>query len=76
MSEVSERACERCERSEAERCGGSEQSERFERTNVASDQVALSKRDCPDWKQAQMRVFLQNGFCGGTRISERCYVRM
>ena len=34
------------ERSEAERCGASERSERCERTNVASDRVTLSKRDC------------------------------
>ena len=33
------------ERSEAERCGASEQSERCERMNVASDRVARSKRD-------------------------------
>ena len=32
--------------SAAERCGASERSERCERTNVASDRVALSKRDC------------------------------
>ena len=43
VSEVSERAREWSER--AERCGVSERSERCERTNVASDRVALSKRD-------------------------------
>ena len=32
-------------RSKAERCGASERSERCERTNVASDRVALSKRN-------------------------------
>ena len=49
VSEVSERArewSERAKQSEAERCGASERSERCERTNVASDRVALSKRDC------------------------------
>ena len=49
VSEVSERArewSERAERSEAERCGASERSEQCERMNVASDRVALSKRDC------------------------------
>ena len=40
MSKVSERARERSERSEAERCGASERSERWERTNVASDRMA------------------------------------
>ena len=34
------------ELSKAERCGASEQSERCERTNVASDRVARSKRGC------------------------------
>ena len=42
---MSEQACEQSERSEAERCGASERSERCERTNVASDRVALLKRD-------------------------------
>ena len=35
----------RRERSEAKRCGASERIERRERTNVASDRAALSKRD-------------------------------
>ena len=50
VSKVSERArdeaSERSERSKVERCGASERSERCKRTNVASDQVALSKCDC------------------------------
>ena len=37
---------EQSERSKAKRCRLSEQSERCERTNVASDWVARSKRDC------------------------------
>ena len=32
--------------SKAERCGASERSERCEWTNIVSDRVALSKRDC------------------------------
>ena len=44
-SERSEWASPWTERSEAERCGASERSERCERTNVASDRVARSKRD-------------------------------
>ena len=43
-SEVSERAREWSKR--AKRCGASERSEQCERTNVASDRVALTKRDC------------------------------
>ena len=35
-------------RSEAEHCEASERSERCERMNVASNRVALSKRDCHD----------------------------
>ena len=45
-SEQSERAREWNKRSRAERCGASEWSERCERTNIVSNQVALSKRDC------------------------------
>ena len=56
MSEPVNGASERSECSEAERCGASEWSERCERTNVASDRVALSKRDCHDKKQAQNSV--------------------
>ena len=44
-SERSEWASPWMERSEAERCGASERSERCERTNVARDRVALSKRN-------------------------------
>ena len=36
----------RSERSEVECCGASERSERCERTNIASDRVACSKRGC------------------------------
>ena len=39
------RASEQSEWREAERCRASERSERCERTNVARDRVALSKRD-------------------------------
>ena len=46
MSEPVNGASEQSERSTAERCGASERSERCERTNVASDRVACSKRDC------------------------------
>ena len=47
VSEVSGRAREWSKQLEqAERCGASEQSERCERTNIASDRVARSKRDC------------------------------
>ena len=45
VSEPVNGVSERSERSKAERCGASERSERCERTNVASDRVALSKRD-------------------------------
>ena len=45
MSEPVNKGSERSERSEAERCEASERSGRCERTNVASDRVALSKRD-------------------------------
>ena len=46
VSKVSEQARQRSERSKTERCGVSERSERCERTNVESDRVARSKRDC------------------------------
>ena len=52
MSEPVNGVSERSELSEAERCGASERSERCERTNVASDRVALLKRDCHEKKQA------------------------
>ena len=55
------------ERSEAERCGGSERSERCERTNVASDRVAYSKRDCL-WLETPSVIWLiekLNGFDWG-----------
>ena len=50
-----EQASKRSEHSEEERCGASKRSERCERTNIASDRVAGSKRDClwletpPQW---------------------------
>ena len=46
VSELVNRASERSEHSEVECCRVSKQSEQCERTNVASDRVALSKRDC------------------------------
>ena len=45
MSEPMNGASERCKRSKAECCRASEQSERWERMNVASNQVARFKRD-------------------------------
>ena len=45
-SERSEWASPWTKHSEAERCEASERSERCEQTNVASDRVAHSKRDC------------------------------
>ena len=54
VSEPVKRASEQNEWSEAERCRASERSERCERTNVASDWVPRSKRNClwletPPW---------------------------
>ena len=45
-------ASEWSECSKAERCGASERSERCEWTNIVSDRVALSKRDCV-WLETQ-----------------------
>ena len=53
MSKPVNGASEQSERSEAECCGASE---RCEQTNVASDRVALSKRDCHEWKQAPSKI--------------------
>ena len=46
MSELVNGASRQSKRSEVERGRASEWSEQCERTNVASDRVALSKRDC------------------------------
>ena len=46
MSEPVNAASEGSEHSEGKRCGASEWSEHCECANVASDRVALHKRDC------------------------------
>ena len=50
-------ASEQSERSEAERCGASERSERCERTNIVSDRVACSKRDCLTRNAPNVAIF-------------------
>ena len=70
MSEPVNGASERSERSAAERCGASERSERCERTNVASDRVACSKRDrlgleTPSQGEAAMLTEEVRGKSGG-----------
>ena len=76
MSEPVNGASERSERSKAERCGASEPSERCERTNVASDRVALSKRDrlglgrdiVLDLKKKRVKVTDKFGFVAQAEI--------
>ena len=52
-------ASEQSERIEAERCRVSEQSERCKQTNIVSDQVARSKRDCL-WLETHPHCFHSN----------------